>query len=325
MFRTNNILLRSFRIALPGEDSVSDESDGNRVRRNKTQENQTVADLATDAGIDLLSNDAFEKDEVGAILFVSRAPDFRSPITAGLLQARWEIDQNCICYDINDGAVSYIKGLHVAASILQGLSKKYALIVIGDTPSKLNSRGVPENIALEDSAAVLLLENVGAGNAKEWRFEYYSEPELGKSYFLGKGGFRYNGSSSVFNSLEPANWEFEFSEPDIKVFVQKSVGMFRSSEELNGRISLHDNLFTLFRSDKEVVQEDRQVTVTYGANDLLLGLLDLQPNNGGLSLELLAFSEGLTAARAEISTSDLDGKIIYSNNLYDPDSLNTEM
>ena len=129
------------------------------IERRIAKEEQTSSDLAFIAAVDLLEKKGVSADEIGAIIFVTQTPDYREPATACVLHKRLNLPIDCIAFDVNLGCSGYVNGTQIAASLLQSINSKYALLLVGDTSNKVVSPEDKSQIMLfGDSGSATLLE-----------------------------------------------------------------------------------------------------------------------------------------------------------------------
>ena len=98
----------------------------------KCELNQTASDLGFVAAEKLFAEFEIDKNDVGAILFISSSPDYIWPSSACVLQYRLGLPESCLAFDINLGCSGFVYGIHVASSLLQTMEKRYALIIVGE-------------------------------------------------------------------------------------------------------------------------------------------------------------------------------------------------
>lgn len=98
-------------------------------------EDITTSDMCTKSAEALLADQAAK---IGAIVFVSKTPDYISPATSHILQARLNLPNDILCLDINEGCSGYMAGIYISATLTTQL-RKPVLLCGGDTNSKLTS------------------------------------------------------------------------------------------------------------------------------------------------------------------------------------------
>ena len=129
------------------------------MERRIALEEQTCSDLAFVAAEKLLAEKKIDKNEVGTCIFVTQTPDYRIPATACVLHKRLALSKDCIVFDINLGCSGYVYGLQVICSLMQNISSRYGLLLVGDTSNK--------GIAPEDSSAAMLFGDSGSATLLE--------------------------------------------------------------------------------------------------------------------------------------------------------------
>ena len=151
-------------------------------------EQQTTADLGFEAANHIFNTFKVSPEDIGALVFLTKTPDYRGPATAMVLQHRLQIPQDCIVYDAPTGNAGFEQAINLGASLLNTVHHNYVLVVFGDTSSKqLNN----EDIGLlnfQDAASALLLEKSHDTLPIKCAFEMFSE--AWQSFMLPSGGFR---------------------------------------------------------------------------------------------------------------------------------------
>ena len=149
---------------------------------------QTASDLGFVAAKHLLEANNIDPDEIACVLFASLTPDYRSPATAAVLQHRLGIPVDCIAYDLVLGATGFVAGLQKASAILESVDKKYALLIAGDTNSKLVSANNPAAAYFGDGAGAVLLERTSENQVLTIALHTYSKDW--EAFTHKAGGFR---------------------------------------------------------------------------------------------------------------------------------------
>lgn len=96
---------------------------------------QTVLDLSLVACESLLSELAWDPEEISLIIFVTQTPDYPLPGNAIQLQNKLGLNKGTIAFDVNLGCSGFIYGLWQTSQLLNGLPTGKALLVVGDTTS----------------------------------------------------------------------------------------------------------------------------------------------------------------------------------------------
>ncbi len=97
------------------------------------------SDLCLAAANRLIESLGWEKGDVEALIYVSLSRDYPTPATSALLQDKLGLSKECYCIDIPLACSGYVYGLSNIASIMQTGNIKRALLLVGETTSKLQS------------------------------------------------------------------------------------------------------------------------------------------------------------------------------------------
>lgn len=95
------------------------------------------SDLCFAAAQKLIIDNNINRDEIDLLVFVSQTQDYRMPATSITLQHRLGLKQSCIAFDINLGCSAFIYGISVVYSLMQTGNIRKALILDGETRSKV--------------------------------------------------------------------------------------------------------------------------------------------------------------------------------------------
>ena len=107
--------------------------------RRFADENICSSDLCFAAAEKLIADTNVNKDEIDLLIFISQTPDFRMPATSVLLQERLKLSTSTMTLDINLGCSGFLYGLVVAYSLITTGGIRKALILDGETRSKVYS------------------------------------------------------------------------------------------------------------------------------------------------------------------------------------------
>jgi 3-oxoacyl-[acyl-carrier-protein] synthase-3 len=101
---------------------------------------QTCAsDLCYAAAEKLITDNNIDRNEIDLLIFISQTPDYRMPATSVILQHRLNLPTTTIAFDINLGCSAFIYGISVVFSMMQNSNIRKALILDGETRSKVYS------------------------------------------------------------------------------------------------------------------------------------------------------------------------------------------
>ena len=97
------------------------------------------SDLCFAAAEKLILDNNIDKSEIDLLIFISQTPDYRMPATSVLLQDRLGLPNSTIAFDINLGCSAFIYGLSVVFSMMKNTGLRKALLLDGETRSKVYS------------------------------------------------------------------------------------------------------------------------------------------------------------------------------------------
>lgn len=97
------------------------------------------SDLCFAAAEKLLNDNNIDRSEIDLLIFISQTPDYRMPATSIILQDRLGLSNYCIAFDMTLGCSAFCYGLSVVYGIMQTGNVRKALILDGETRSKVYS------------------------------------------------------------------------------------------------------------------------------------------------------------------------------------------
>ena len=181
---------------------------------------QTAADLAFVAAKRLLVARNIEPAEIGALIFVTETPDYRTPATAFVLQKELGLTKDCICFDINLGCSGFVNGINTLCALMQSSNIEKGLLLVGDTMSKTIS---PEDhsvcMMLGDAASAVLLTK--DSTAPDITTSFMCDGGKYESVIIPAGGFRKLTADTERTEKEDGNKrsEYDFYMDGANVFI----------------------------------------------------------------------------------------------------------
>ncbi len=139
------------------------ESAGIRERRIAAPD-ECASDLAVHAAEDLLSHHGVDRSTIDLLIFATQTPDYLLPTTACMIQDRLKLPTTCAAFDINLGCSQYVYSLAVAHSMIEAGLASRALVMTGDTVSRIlhpQDRSVVPLFG--DAGTATLLERCASG------------------------------------------------------------------------------------------------------------------------------------------------------------------
>lgn len=163
----------------------------------------TTSDLCYQAAQKLLSEMAWQPDEVDLLVFVSQSRDYFLPATAIVLQNRLGLSKSTLAFDISLGCSGYVYGLSVISSLVSQGGLKKGLLMVGDISTfSLNEKDKSTYPLFGDAGTVTALEfQPGA----KMNFNLQSDGSGAEAIIIPDGGLRnpLNEDSYIEREIEP--------------------------------------------------------------------------------------------------------------------------
>lgn len=164
--------------------------------RRFADDNTCSSDLCFAAAEKLIADNDIDRNEIDLLVFISQTPDFRMPATSVLLQDRLGLPNSTIAFDINLGCSAFIYGLSVVFSMMQNKGLRKALLLDGETRSKVYSPKDRRSAFLfGDGGVAALIERDGAFG-ESW-FSLNSDGSRGDLIKINGGGYRMPSSTET--------------------------------------------------------------------------------------------------------------------------------
>jgi len=157
--------------------------------RRFADENTCSSDLCFAAAEKLITEMLINRDEIDLLIFVSQTPDYRMPATSVLLQERLKLSTSTITFDINLGCSAFLYGLSIAYSMITAGGIRKALILDGETRSKVYSQKDRKTGFLFGDAGIAALIESGGNYGKSW-FSLNSDGSREGLIKIPAGGYR---------------------------------------------------------------------------------------------------------------------------------------
>ncbi len=127
------------------------------------------SDLCFAAAERLFTDNNINREEIDLLVFISQTPDYRMPATSVTLQHRLGLPSSTIAFDITLGCSAFIYGLSVVYGMMERSGLRKALLLDGETRSKVYSpRDRRSAFLFGDGGVAALIER---------------DPKFGKSTF----------------------------------------------------------------------------------------------------------------------------------------------
>ncbi|WP_010254877.1 3-oxoacyl-ACP synthase III family protein [Treponema primitia] len=136
-----------------------------------------ASDLCFEAAKKLIDSLGWDKNEIGALIFVSITADYRSPMTSCILQDRLGLPESCFTLDIPSACCGYPHGMTVLSSLMTSGSIRKGLLLAGDTCYQMASP--------EDKSRFPVFGD--AGTASAFEYDELSDNIVSYAYTDGNG------------------------------------------------------------------------------------------------------------------------------------------
>lgn len=188
------------------------------VQRRFADNGTCSSDLCFAAAEKLILDNAIQRNEVDLLVFVSQTPDYRMPATSILLQERLGLEHSTIAFDVNLGCSGFIYGLSIVYSMMERSGLRKALLLDGETRSRIYSP--------KDRQTAFLFGDAGAAALIE------RDSGFGKSYF----SLNSDGSREDLIKIKAGGYRYPTSQETIKERIIDEYGNIRSDEHgyMNG-------------------------------------------------------------------------------------------
>lgn len=288
---------------------------------------QTASDLAYVAAKNLLDKKGVDPSEIGILIYICAHHDYIAPATAFVLQKELAIPEDSMVFDVNLGCSGFVYGLQIGSSLLKNSAAEKALILFGDSSSRVVSPKDTSRLLFGDSGAALLLQKT-MDDSDVMKFGLKSDGTRYNEIYVPAGGFRHmNGSHELkmeedgrersdYHSHMNGTNVFVFSVTDVPGLVRE----FMKANELTfddvDNLFMHQpNLFIIKNLLKKLKLSDEKVPMTidkYGntsAVSIPITMCDAygKKKDGKKKVVMLGFGIGLSwgASYAEIDTEDI--------------------
>lgn len=188
------------------------------VERRFADEHMCASDLCFAAAERLLADNNVDRGEIDLLVFVSQTPDYRMPATSIVLQHRLGLPSSTMAFDINLGCSGFIYGLSVIYGLMQGGQIRNALLLDGETRSKVYSpKDRRTAFIFGDAGVAALIQN---------------DNKYGKSYF----SFNSDGSREDLIKIPAGGYRIPSSASTVEEKVVDEYGNIRTDEQgyMNG-------------------------------------------------------------------------------------------
>lgn len=176
------------------EDEVRQVVDKVGVKQRRFADEQTCSsDLCFAAAEKLIADNHINRNDIDLLVFLSQTPDYRMPATSFLLQERLHLPTSTMAFDISLGCSGFLSALTIVYSMMQNSGFHKALILDGETRSKVyNRKDRREAFIFGDAGAAALIER--DDKFTESHFSINSDGSRSDLIMIPAGGYRHMSS-----------------------------------------------------------------------------------------------------------------------------------
>ncbi len=157
--------------------------------RRFADEKTCSSDLCYAAAEKLIADNDIDRSEIDLLIFLSQTPDYRMPATSIILQDRLGLPSSCIAFDIQMGCAGFCYALSVAYSMMQNGNLRKALVLDGETRSKVYSPRDRRSAFIFGDAGVAALVEKDDKFGQSW-FSINSDGSRHDLIMIKGGGYR---------------------------------------------------------------------------------------------------------------------------------------
>ena len=145
-----------------------------------------TSDLCFESASRLLAE--IDRDEIGALVFISQTADYLSPATSYCLQKRLGLVQDILAFDVNLGCSGFCYGIFLAGTLLPALGGRKVLLLCGDTSSRNASPDASAMLSIAGDAGAAAIVAPQTDNALYYHMESFGE--MADYLLVARGGSR---------------------------------------------------------------------------------------------------------------------------------------
>lgn len=164
--------------------------------RRFADEGTCSSDLCCAAAEKLIADNGIDRSEIDLLVFVSQTPDYRMPATSVLLQERLGLPHTTVAFDINLGCSAFLYGMSVVYGFMQQTGIRKALLLDGETRSKVYSPKDRRSAFLFGDGGVAALIERDQRFGTSW-FSLNSDGSRGDLIKINGGGYRMPSSAET--------------------------------------------------------------------------------------------------------------------------------
>ena len=165
-------------------------------QRRFANEKTCSSDLCYAAAEKLIADNNIDRNEIDLLIFLSQTPDYRMPATSILLQDRLHLPMTTMAFDIQLGCSGFLSALTIVYSMMQNSGFRKALLLDGETRSKVyNRKDRKEAFIFGDAGVAVVIDR--DEKFGESHFSINSDGSRGELIMIPGGGYRNMSSAAT--------------------------------------------------------------------------------------------------------------------------------
>ena len=157
--------------------------------RHVVSENETAADMATQAAEKLFKEHGIDRSIIDFVLLCTQSPDYYLPTSACLIQNQLGLSTSCGALDFNLGCSGFVYGLSLAKGLIAGGIAKNVLLLTAETYSKhIHPKDKGNRTIFGDASAATLVSTEGFASIEN--FSLGTDGRGAENLIVRKGGLR---------------------------------------------------------------------------------------------------------------------------------------
>lgn len=153
-------------------------------------DNICASDLCYDAAERLIKALGWKKDSIDILLFESVTGDYKTPPTSGILQDRLGLPSSTFVLDVPMGCCGCLYAITIAGNLISSGTAKRAILLIGDTASRMGSSLDKSRVPLFGDAGIAMAMEYDE-NAEQIDVVFNTLGEGYKALMTPHGGYRH--------------------------------------------------------------------------------------------------------------------------------------
>ena len=170
--------------------------------RRMAKQEQCQSDFCVEAAKKLMDGLGWQFGEIDAVVMATITPDYPIPPTAIILQDRLGVPKTAVAFNLPSGALGFLHGLQVAASLISTGYLKKALVFAGEVSKTLESSAFdqPHRMIYGDNGSVCALEY--RDGSPPMYFDSGGDGSTFQSNYMPVGGHRIPMEAGMFANEE---------------------------------------------------------------------------------------------------------------------------